>query len=57
MPNLKGEGTREGQVDKNKYISSREGEAELRDRFINCVIVNVIVEFYKYSETFLEFQK
>lgn len=57
MPNLKGEGTGEGQVDKNKYISSREGKAELRDRFINCVIVNVIVEFYKYSETFLEFQK
>ena len=42
--------------DKNKGRRSRGGGAELKDRFLNCIIVNVIVEFYKYSKTLREFQ-
>lgn len=41
--------------DKNKGRSSG-GGAELKDGFLNRIIVNVIVEFYKYLKTLLEFQ-
>lgn len=37
-----------------KKGGSREGGTELRDKLLNCIIVNII-EFNKHSKTFLGF--
>lgn len=41
-----------GKQDKNKGRRSGEDGGELRDRCLNCIIDDIIVEFYKHSKIF-----